>query len=144
MVNAEDGQKKLWWRHWGVVLIFAVLAGVVIWFLINLGPWLKNWQNSRAAKSAQEQLEKVYRNDKYGGESPEKTFNLFITALEKGDIELASKYFVIEKQSGWAKAFAVYKNQALLQEFVKELKSSSYDHEMFKLYSSGVWKIIDL
>src|SRR3989344_4272535 len=45
-----------------------------------------------------ELLQKAYKNDTYGGNTPEETLELFRTALEKGDIELASKYFVIEKQ----------------------------------------------
>jgi len=36
--------------------------------------------------------------DTYGGETPEETLELFISALEKGDVELASKYFVLDKQ----------------------------------------------
>ncbi|MBT6053372.1 MAG: hypothetical protein HOG49_41850, partial [Candidatus Scalindua sp.] len=37
-------------------------------------------------------------NDIYGGDTPEETLELFIQALESGDVELASKYFVVEKQ----------------------------------------------
>ncbi|MBI4130673.1 hypothetical protein HY468_05120, partial [Candidatus Roizmanbacteria bacterium] len=39
-------------------------------------------------------LEDEYRNDTYGGATPEETLALFIAALEAGDIELASKYFL--------------------------------------------------
>src|SRR3989344_7481494 len=135
---------KIWWRHWSVVLILAILAGLVIWLLVNLGPWLKSWQDNRTARSAQEQLEKAYKNDRYGGATPEETFNLFIGALEKGDTELASRYFVIEKQAAWMKTLATYKNQTLLDNFITELKSFSRDQNMFKFYPSGIWKINDL
>jgi len=33
--------------------------------------------------------------DTYGGKTPEETLNLFIEALKKEDLELASKYFVL-------------------------------------------------
>ena len=44
-------------------------------------------------------LERRYREDPYGGSTPEETLQLFIDALKKGDVELASKYFLIENQS---------------------------------------------
>ena len=37
--------------------------------------------------------EERQRQDVYGGNTPEETLQLFITALEKDDLELASKYF---------------------------------------------------
>lgn len=144
-MNVDYNPKlKIWWRHWSVVLILAILAGLVIWLLVNLGPWLKNWQNNRTAKSSQEQLENEYKNDKYGGATPKETFNLFISALEKGDTNLASKYFIIEKQAAWTKTLTTYKNQSLLNNLITELKSLSLDQNMFKFYPSGVWKINDL
>jgi hypothetical protein len=46
-------------------------------------------------------LKAKYENDTYGGATPEETLQLFIDALKKGDVELASKYFVVEKQGEW-------------------------------------------
>jgi len=45
-----------------------------------------------------EALKRAYEKDTYGGETPDETLALFIDALKKGDIDLASKYFVVEKQ----------------------------------------------
>lgn len=129
MEENKNIQFKVWWRHWSVVLILAILAGLVIWAMLNLGPWLKNLQEWRAAKTAQEQLEKLYRNDKYGGKTPEETFDMFIAALEKGDIDLASKYFVLNKQEQWKKTLEEYKNKALLADFINELKSEKTSWE---------------
>ena len=39
--------------------------------------------------------------DKIGGKTPQETLDLFIQAVENGDYELASKYFVVEKQEEW-------------------------------------------
>lgn len=43
--------------------------------------------------------EEFEKKDTYGGKTPEETYQLFLQALEKQDIELASKYFVREKQA---------------------------------------------
>lgn len=123
--KAVQGKGKLWWRHWSVVFILAVLAGLVIWSMLNLGPWLKSWQEKRAALAAQRLLEKQYREDTYGGKTPEETFDMFIAALEKGDTELASKYFVLNKQEQWKKTLEEYKTGALLSDFVGELKNTA-------------------
>lgn len=69
--------------------------------------WVTYW--SPEAKSAQEYQQKVekaekamtdfetaMRNDTYGGKTPEETLTMFIDALKKGDVELASKYFMLD------------------------------------------------
>ena len=54
---------------------------------------------------SQKELDEYYRKvdellaqDIYGGETPEETLNLYIQALEAGDLELASKYFILQDQ----------------------------------------------
>lgn len=44
------------------------------------------------------------RADNYGSTTPEGTLALFIEALKKGDAELASKYFLVEKQKEYKEA----------------------------------------
>lgn len=122
--NPESTGIKVWWRHWSVVFILAVLAAFVVWALIKSGPWLRGWQERRAADALREQAEEQIRNDRYGGKTPEETFDMFIAALEKGDVELASKYFVLNKQEQWRKTLEEYKIKTLLLDFVSELKSN--------------------
>jgi len=43
-------------------------------------------------------LLKKYASDTYGSTTPEGTLELFVTALKAGDADLASKYFIPEKQ----------------------------------------------
>jgi len=43
-------------------------------------------------------LAEQYKKDTYGSTTPEGTLALFIDALKKGDADLASKYFIPEKQ----------------------------------------------
>jgi hypothetical protein len=47
--------------------------------------------------------EQKFKDDKYGGKTPEETYTMFLEALKKKDIELASKYFVLEKQEEYKK-----------------------------------------
>ena len=43
-------------------------------------------------------MKQAYAEDPYGGATPEETLKLFVDALRAGDIELASKYYIPEKQ----------------------------------------------
>lgn len=54
------------------------------------------WQKQTDA--FQDALSKPYREDTYGGKTPEETWVMFLEALKKGDVELASKYVVVEKR----------------------------------------------
>jgi hypothetical protein len=69
-----------------------VVGSIVIAFIaIYFSP---ESRYERATASLQEQ----YANDIYGGDTPEETLELFIQALEDGDVDLASRYAVVEKQ----------------------------------------------
>src|SRR3989338_5338672 len=93
-------------KRWSGVVVLIVLAGLVIWGLLNLSTIIDSVQGKLTAWQTQRELDKLeapYRNDKIGGQTPEETFDMFIAALKKEDIELASKYFVIKKQDYWRK-----------------------------------------
>jgi hypothetical protein len=45
---------------------------------------------------AVKRYEDAQRADTYGGKTPQETIDLFVAALKQGDVELASKYFVIQ------------------------------------------------
>ena len=88
--------------------------------------WVKNYRYQhnpeyRATKDF-EALKQKYAEDTYGGNTPEETLGLFIDALKKGDIELASKYFVIEKQTKWEKKLEDIKTQNKLNVMIADLE----------------------
>ncbi len=157
----------------GVVVLI-----VVFWFvyLVFFGPDAtrdfeaqKNYNQAMKAISA---YEEAMRNDTYGGKTPQETLNLFIDALEKEDVELASKYFILRSDGSfdpqWLEGLRRVKEETGLKEFTNALISSqpdpkariseeyyvfiSYDKNKkiileldlrFNKYS-GVWKIENL
>ncbi|MDP3710849.1 MAG: hypothetical protein Q8R29_03995, partial [bacterium] len=68
-------------------------------------------------KEAQ-RLIKEYNEDPYGGNTPEETLQLFIDALKKGDTDLASKYFVMEKWSKKTEELRIGKEKGNLDKLV--------------------------
>lgn len=88
-----------------------ISGGIVLFFLVSLilvGKYAKqiqeyryNWEAEQFQKlidQKQAKLDEVMRNDTYGGKTPEETFDLFLDALSKGDVELASKYYDVKVQ----------------------------------------------
>ena len=96
------------------VLILVVLAGV--WFF----PSYKSWQYQRAY----DKVEEPYYTDTYGGTTPEETYDLFIDALKAGDVELASRYFVLYKQDDWLGTLQEYEKEGILLSFAEELENT--------------------
>lgn len=86
------------------VLIIALALGLIIVGVafVLIWPVRDNWRQQylyHKILGEFSDLENAYKNDSYGGSTPEETLKLFIEALQKGDIDLASKYFVPEKQT---------------------------------------------
>ena len=96
---------KKWWFWVGVVLLLVITVyfkGYLDWYLAG-AKYRKINANAQAYIASQEAqqaaLEAQYKNDPYGGTTPEETLRLFIEALEKKDYTLASNYFVPEKRA---------------------------------------------
>ena len=81
------------------------------------------------------QIEKAYREDPYGGITPEETLQLFIDALKKGDTDLAAKYFVLDKQEEMRVDLDLVKEKGLLDELLVDLertvKTKTSNEEVF-------------
>ena len=119
----------------------------------------------------QKNYEKAMREDTYGGKTPEETLQMFIEALKKEDIDLASKYFSLNTNENseyyltrkeWEEGLKKVKEEGKLNEIILQLSGvkltfKDEDGALFKLYDSkgevkilveikfnkysGVWKI---
>ena len=82
--------------------------------------------------------------DTYGGKTPQETLDMFVDALKKGDVELASKYFLLDEnlsREKWANLLVVNKDKNLLQVMADDLltaefyKSPSENKQQFIIYN---------
>ncbi len=62
--------------------------------------------------------------DTYGGTTPEETLQLFVDALDNEDIELASKYFVLDRRENWAEGLKNIQLEKRIDEIIKIIKSA--------------------
>lgn len=80
----------------GLVLIIVAILGYMVGGGIKY--YLDIRKSDKAVERFQGSLEDPYKNDTYGGKTPEETWGMFLDALKKGDIDSASKYFAVNKQ----------------------------------------------
>jgi hypothetical protein len=96
--NNMKVERGKWWIT-AVAVIFC-LALVLVWNLY-LSPEAKKFHADRAnyekTMSGLATYENAMKNDTYGGKTPQETLDLFVAALEKEDIDLAWKYFLLEE-----------------------------------------------
>jgi len=114
-----------------IVLVLLVVVGVVVW-----GNYLS--PTAREARRMQDQYnayldwqgsyEEAMRADTYGGATPQETLSLFIDALEKGDLELASQYFILREDGTrdpkWLEGLLQKKNEGSLGDIIQTLKKA--------------------
>lgn len=96
--------KKKIWLIGGLLILLVLIIWGVVW-----GPqtfsfyWYEYLNRKHLAEF--EAAEEMYRTDTNGGETPEETLDLFVSALEAGDAGLAASYFVPEKRGEMEKQF---------------------------------------
>lgn len=99
------------------VIIFAAFV-VVVLFLSNLYSYLEKKKQEKIIK----EMQQPYLEDTYGGKTPEETLELFIQALKEGNIDLASKYFILEKQEEWRDLLNKIQTNNHLENMVNDLE----------------------
>ena len=93
---------KKWFRN--ILGFLAVLfLGFAVFFAVEWYRYQKSPQHT--AEKYFNDLREKYEADTYGGSTPEETLQLFVDALKKGDVDLASKYFMVEEQELWKEKF---------------------------------------
>src|SRR3990167_10004055 len=98
------------------VLLLVAFGSAVIF---GIGYWRYYGSPDYKELKRLEELRDKYMADTYGGSTPEETLQLFIDALKKGDTELASKYFVLDKQGKQAAELRIGKDKGNLAGLVE-------------------------
>jgi len=79
------------------------------------------------------QIEERYKQDTYGGTTPQETIDMFITALENNDLESASKYFSLNSNGDtdpkWLEMLQEAKNEGRMNQAIELIKSAEYSGE---------------
>jgi hypothetical protein len=161
--NAMEEKKSAYWKF---AIAFLAIVVFVVGGLAARNLYSK-WQADEKARHAMEAFDKALKDeynremaDTYGGKTPQETLRLYIDAVEKGDYELASKYFVEENQEKELKSLQNSPKENidnavnLLEKSIESVGSYSTNKDEyvidrplmvdFRLYPNGIWKIIEI
>lgn len=81
-----------------------------------------DWKFKHDLAEMQAAEDRPYLEDTYGGKTPQETLELFIAAVEKGDYDLASKYFILSKQEEWKNGLQKIKEKNNIDFVLEKLK----------------------
>lgn len=104
----------------GLGFVAMIAVGVTALYFDDI----KSMKMERDARQYLEELQRQEREDIYGGATPEETLQLFVDALKAGDVELASKYFVLDKQAEWFDNLKKIQNADKLDLMVADILSA--------------------
>lgn len=151
-----------------IFLVVIALGTLLIWLGVGFYNDYKTWQFTKQMNKIAEELDKAKKDDyqammadTYGGKTPQETLKMYITAVEKGDYDLASKYFVLENRSAELKTFQnatqddINNVQRLLGEVLNKSDGSySKNGKEFVIHQpifvhfivspNGIWKILQI
>lgn len=109
-INSMDFLTTLYKKWWFWVLFVPLFAWGAWQMYLLIDDWIYQAPfraqekelkaGLRAWEAEGARITNLYKKDTYGGATPEETLNLFIKALEAGNYELASKYYIPEQQEG--------------------------------------------
>jgi hypothetical protein len=138
---AGASKKKVWVIVAAVAALVVVIGGIFIWenyFSADAKRSRQLRENYNKAEAAMSAFEKAMREDTYGGKTPQETLDMFIDALKKGDVELASKYFMLDTNTQspdyltrrkWEEGLVEFKNKGELENIIKIALSTKPDLE---------------
>lgn len=109
---------KTSWKFLGIFIAIVAGSAAIAYMAVFFSP------EARQERAMADLLEQ-YANDTYGGETPEETLSLFIKALEAGDVELASKYAILDNQQHLLEELKISKKNGFLDEYIDILTDST-------------------
>ena len=110
----------------GMTVVVAGLAGFLVW------QWYGGYSEYRAYKNLEKKYVQAMTEDTYGGKTPQETLDLFVEALKKEDVELASKYFILDdnlSREKWVKALQLLKDRGALDDMARDVEKVSPNPE---------------
>ncbi len=130
-------RKTKWW-----IFVLGFLTIIALGIIVDavwteyFSPAAQEARRMKEQYAAYEQQQKTYEEalaqDTYGGKTPEETLALFIAAIEKEDIDLASKYFIQDinlSRQKWVDFLTKIKDGGNLQRFATDLKNYQEKNE---------------
>ena len=133
--------KRFWKFFIGfLVIIIVVGGGYFLWdrYFSPQAKYLRKiTEGQKQYQQVVEEYKKELKADTYGGKTPEETLKMFVAALRKGDVDLASKYFFIDAsgdRSKWVNYLNDIKERGYMTKMANDLEKYNEAEPTFGPY----------
>jgi hypothetical protein len=164
LAEKEEKKKRGFWGFAVRFLVIIFIAFLLIWGFDEYRKYEDRKKLDRFVEETKRLQKEEYDRamaDTYGGKTPQETLRMYIEAVERGDYELASRYFVLGKQEKWKEELMEIAKANKLNIYLEPLKEGlmsrgnySADGKIFwidnpvgidfTLYPNGIWKILEI
>lgn len=122
-----------------LAIIITTSGGFYVWdrYISEMGQARRFAAEQAAAlEKAESAYVKAMTEDTYGGKTPQETLDLFVSALKAGDVDLASKYFLLKEEENFSEE-KIWKK-------LNEIKESGFLNDLARDIATAVeYKFID-
>lgn len=167
-MDFENGEpKRSFWRFGIIFLAITVLAVAAVWGYGKYVLWRGTQNVERMAEGFKKASQDEYNRemaDTYGGKTPQETLQMYISAVEKGDYDLASRYLTSPNKEKEVEQLNLLRDKGNVGFFLNILKGAKPSGEAinnifemksaiksmpdyyvkFFLYPNGIWKITEI
>lgn len=102
-------------------ILAVVVAILIVGGIWGFWPLYQSWRIGHAYRMFEEGFLGILKEDTYGGKTPQETYEMFVGALKKGDLEEAGKYFYWEYQIIKQEKFEKMRDENKLEEYITSL-----------------------
>lgn len=115
-----------------LVILAAIVFGIGYYYSYRFLPTefkdYDEWINERPRSLGEvihysEELEEAYRNDFYGGATPEETLALWVEAVKEDDLEKASLYFLVDYRKSALERMQESRRNNVLPEIIDDIEN---------------------
>jgi len=115
--------RRLFLFFWVLVLMILLVGG-------GYSVWNKyfSFNPTKVLEQAEQDYIAAMTADTYGGKTPQETLDMFVEALRTGDIELASKYFLLDEnlsREEWVARLVDIENDGFLAQMIQDITTRS-------------------
>lgn len=115
------------------LIAISILVGIILLWWVGYAAY-SGWNSYKWQKKTdafQAAMEQPYKEDTYGGKTPEETWAMYVSALEKKDFELASKYYAVNQQKNEMDEINNVVSKGSLDAWVNQLKTLEKDKTQY-------------
>jgi len=124
--------------------IFILIVAAFVWMVyFFVWPYYQSWKIGRDWQAVENELTNYFKSDTYGGATPQETYEMYVAALKRGDIESASRYFYFQKEDAQKAKLQDLATKGELQKYIDdlpewvEMREEEYDANNTRQFSYG-------